>query len=94
MLLGILLAVAIISAVLVKCRGNLCRSQEVTHWTVLLGCHGTLATFAHLMLAVSHLGEALMLMAMLERVVWQVSDDAAAALDRKHAAWRKRRVTA
>jgi hypothetical protein len=58
------------------------RSAATTHWMVLLSAHGGLAAMVHVGLGVVHVGGALVIVAMAERVIWDVSDGAAAAIDR------------
>jgi hypothetical protein len=58
------------------------RSAATTHWMVLLSAHGGLAATVHVGLRVFHVGGALVIVAMAERVIWDVSDGAAAAIDR------------
>jgi hypothetical protein len=58
------------------------RSAATTHWMVLLSAHGGLAALVHVGLGVFHVGGALVIVAMAERVIWDVSDGAAAAIDR------------
>ena len=58
------------------------RSAATTHWMVLLSAHGGLAAMVHVGLGVFHVGGALVIVAMAERVIWDVSDGTAAAIDR------------
>jgi len=58
------------------------RSAATTHWAVLLTAHGGLAAVFHVGAAVFHVGGALVIVAMAERVIWDVSDNVAASIDR------------
>lgn len=58
------------------------RSAATTHWAVLLAAHGALAAAFHFGAGLFHLGGALVIVAMAERVIWDVSDGLAARIDR------------
>jgi len=57
-------------------------SKRGTHWAVLLSAHGGLVIVLHVTQTVAHLGSALVLTAMAERVIWDVSDGLAERIDR------------
>lgn len=58
------------------------RSSMAAHWGVLLSAHGGLVAVLHIATVVTHIGGALVITAMAERVIWDVSDVAAERVDR------------
>lgn len=57
------------------------RSSAGTHWAVLLSAHGGLVVILHVSQTALHLGGALVITAMAERVIWDVSDGLAERID-------------
>jgi len=58
------------------------RSSMTAHWAVLLSAHGGLVAVLHIGVVITHIGGALVITAMAERVIWDVSDVAAERVDR------------
>jgi hypothetical protein len=71
-----------IGALVMTWRRKSHRSAATTHWAVLLAAHGALAAAFHFGAALFHLGGALVIVAMAERVIWDVSDGVAERIDR------------
>lgn len=57
--------------------------RSTTHWVVLLSSHSALGAGAHIILAATGTHALLVLVIALERAIWEISDDAAAYLERK-----------
>ena len=57
------------------------RSQATTHWAVLLSAHGGLVIILHTVQVMTHLTGALVITAMAERIIWDVSDGLAERID-------------
>ena len=58
------------------------RSTPATHWAVLLSAHGVLVIMLHVGQVITHLGGALVLTAMAERIIWDASDSVALRIDK------------
>jgi hypothetical protein len=84
---GIWESIALVSAlsiggVVMTWRRKTKRGKATTHWAVLLSAHGGLVIVLHVGQVVAHLGGALVLTAMAERVIWDAADGMAERIDR------------